>query len=62
MNEKTSNFNGVLRALSIFSLLKFTYVELRGRVAIKVEFKDNLHEAVYYYVVDNGCALQLTHQ
>ena len=62
MQNKTSTLVGVIRALSIFSLLKMTYIELRGRVALKVEFKDNMHEAVYYFVVDNGCALQLTHQ
>ena len=61
MKNKTCNFSGVLRALSIFSLLKMTYIELRGRLALKVEFKDNMHEAVYYFVVNNGCALQLTH-
>jgi len=51
----------ISRQLSLISLLKFSYVELRGRLALKVEFKDAVHEPAYYFVGGNGTELILTH-
>ena len=51
----------IKRQLSLISLLKFTYIELRGKLAIKAEFKDNIHSPVYYFVGGNGTELILTH-
>ena len=47
--------------LSIFKPFKFSFIPIRGRIAIKIEYNQNLHEPSYFFLIKNKTQVELTH-